>query len=377
MKALTLYHNTKCISNKKIIFSLKFLCFIALSAFSIHEKILQVYSNTSQNLANFELIRYTVTKKERTAVRTYQKSLQNHAKQKTKTERKGRNPMEELTSCKTAIENCQRTKTFSIAHLYKEEKAMDMHIHDCYELYYSISGGKQFLIDNRFYSIAPGDLFIINQYESHKLTQIDSCVHERIVLSVHPDFMKQISTEETDLDYCFKNRGDSFQHKISLNKEQQKRFLYYINKITSAEGFAHDIIERTAFMELMVLINSLSSANAVEAAATSYKYNHQVDDILAYINQNIAQPITVEQLAGQFFLSESYICRIFKSATGTTINKYITARRISIAKAQLNEGSSVAEAFERSGFSDYSNFFKAFTKAVGVSPKKYANLSVS
>lgn len=285
--------------------------------------------------------------------------------------------MEELSSCKTAIENCQRTKTFSIAHLYKEEKAMDMHIHDCYELYYSIYGGKQFLIDNRFYSIAPGDLFIINQYESHKLTQIDSCVHERIVLSVHPDFMKQISTEETDLNYCFTNRDDRFQHKVSLNKEQQARFLYYINKITSAKGFAHDIIERTAFMELMVLINSLSSDNAAHTAAGSYKYNHQVDDILAYINQNIAQPITVEQLAGQFFLSESYICRIFKSATGTTINKYITARRISIAKAQLNEGRSVAEAFERSGFSDYSNFFKAFTKAVGVSPKKYANLSVS
>lgn len=53
--------------------------------------------------------------------------------------------MEELTSCKTAIENCKLTRTFSIAHLYKEEKAMDMHIHDCYELYYSISGGKQFL----------------------------------------------------------------------------------------------------------------------------------------------------------------------------------------------------------------------------------------
>jgi AraC-like DNA-binding protein len=35
------------------------------------------------------------------------------------------------------------------------------------------------------------------------------------------------------------------------------------------------------------------------------------------------------------------------------------------------------EAFERSGFTDYSNFFKAFTKAVGVSPKKYASLSVS
>lgn len=82
--------------------------------------------------------------------------------------------MKEVTSCKTAIENCLRTRTFSVAHLYKEEKAMEMHIHDCYELYYSISGGKQFLIDNRFYTIAPGDLFIINQYESHKLTQIVS-----------------------------------------------------------------------------------------------------------------------------------------------------------------------------------------------------------
>lgn len=285
--------------------------------------------------------------------------------------------MEELTSCKIAIENCQCTKTFSVAHLYKEEKAMEMHIHDCYELYYSISGGKQFLIDNRFYSIAPGDLFIINQYESHKLTQIDNQLHERIVLCIHPDYTKRLSTAETDLDSCFSNRHAGFQHKISLNKEQQKRFLYYINKITSAKGYAHDIVEQAAFMELMVMINTLSNANAVESQESGFKYNHQVDNILAFINLNIAQPVTVEQLAEHFFLSESYICRIFKQATGTTIGKYVTARRISIAKAALSEGVGVNEAFERSGFGDYSSFFKAFTKAVGVSPKKYANLSVS
>ena len=290
--------------------------------------------------------------------------------------------MEELTSCKVAVENCLRDRTFSIAHLYKEEKAMDMHIHDCYELYYSISGGKQFLIDNCFYSIVPGDLFIINQYESHKLTQIDDMVHERIVLSIHPDYAKKLSTPETDLDYCFTNRDGTFQHKISLNKEQQKRFLYYVNKITSAEGFAHDIIEQAAFMELLVMINSLAVSTQQDKeqlpeGLSSYKYNHQVDDILAYINRNISGDITIEQIAGEFFLSESYICRIFKAATGTTIGKYITARRISIAKALLNEGVSVSEAFERSGFTDYSNFFKAFTKAVGVSPKKYAGLTIS
>lgn len=290
--------------------------------------------------------------------------------------------MEELSSCKKAMEQCNTTKTFSVAHLYKEEKAMDMHIHDCYELYYSISGGKQFLIANKFYSINPGDLFLINQYESHYLTQIDKMVHERIVLSIHPDYVKKLSTDKTNLDDCFSNHGPAFQHKLSLNKEQQKRFLYYVNKITNATGYAHDIIEQSAFMELMVMLNTIvqsetsGAANSTDLIGT-YKYNHQVDDILNYINLNITSPITIEQLASKFYLSESYICRIFKSATGTTINKYITARRISIAKSLLNDGLSVTEAYERSGFSDYSNFFKAFTKAVGISPKKYAQCSIS
>ena len=285
--------------------------------------------------------------------------------------------MEELSSCMLAVETCLKNRTFSIAHLYNEEKAMDMHIHDCYELYYSISGGKQFLIDNCFYTIAPGDLFIINQYESHKLTQIDSGIHERIVVSIHPDYVRKLSTADTALDDCFVRRPEGFLHKLSLNREQQNRFLYYIDKITSVGGYAHDIVEQAAFMELMVQINSLNSMNEAAVAQTSYKYNHQVEDILAYINQNISQPITIEQLAEHFYLSESYICRIFKAATSTTINKYITARRISIAKALLNEGLSVSEAFEQSGFNDYSNFFKSFTKAVGVSPKKYAHLSIS
>lgn len=286
--------------------------------------------------------------------------------------------MEELYSCKQAMENCSATETFAIAHLYKEEKTMDMHIHDCYEIYYSISGGRQFLIDNKFYTIDPGDIFIINQYESHKITQVDRMVHERIVLSIHPEYTRRLSTPHTNLDACFSDRPQAFCHRISLSREQQSRFLYFINKITGADGYGHDIVEQTAFMELMLLVNSaLRTSHQMEPSTGSYGYNHQVDDILAYINANITSPVSIEQLAGEFFLSESYICRIFKAATGTTIGKYINARRISIAKSLLSDGASVTQAWEKSGFSDYSNFFKAFTKAVGISPKKYAQCSVS
>lgn len=281
--------------------------------------------------------------------------------------------MKELNSCKEAMKASIENKYFSVAHLYKDEKAMEMHIHDCYEVYFSISGGKQFLIDNKLYDINPGDLFLINQYDSHYLTQIDKELHERIVIMIDPEYMKMISSEETDLDGCFHKRGDKYTHKISLTQDQQNRFLYFINKIVTSNGYGHDLLERATFTELFVMINQIlmnrEKNTDTEKSAT---YNEQVDSILSYLNNNIQYPISIGDLSKQFYISESYICRIFKSATGTTINKYMTARRISIAKSLLAEGIGVSEVCDRCGFSDYSNFLKAFTKSVGISPKKYS-----
>lgn len=285
--------------------------------------------------------------------------------------------MKEFTSCKQAMQSCLDSKTFAVAHLYKEEKTMEMHIHDTYEIYYSISGGKQFLIDNKFYSIAPGDVFVINQYESHYLTQIEECVHERIVISVYPEFVHNLSLNKTDLNKCFLEREAGFSHKVSLTKEQQREFLYLVNKIGNANEYAHEILETAAFLELLVLLNKAYAKpyESIQEENGQLRYNPQVDEILSYINRNIVNPIRIEDLAENFHMSDSYICRIFKAATGTTVNKYITARRISIAKAFLSEGKSVQDTFEESGFSDYSSFFKAFTKTVGISPKKYAQIS--
>ena len=281
--------------------------------------------------------------------------------------------MKELNSCKEAMAESMEKKYFSVAHLYKDEKAMDMHIHDCYELYYSISGGKQFLIDNKLYDVAPGDIFLISQYDSHYLTQIDKELHERIVIMIDPEFMKSVSSEETNLNACFEREGEEHSHKISLNQEQQKRFLYFVNKILTSNGYGHDLLEKATFVERFLMINKIvidrDSNKQDEEVAT---YNEQVDAILSYLNNNIQNPVSIGDLAKHFYISESYICRIFKSATGTTINKYMTARRISIAKSLLAEGKGVSEVCEECGFSDYSNFLKAFTKSVGISPKKYS-----
>ena len=113
------------------------------------------------------------------------------------------------------------------------------------------------------------------------------------------------------------------------------------------------MIEYATFLELMTSINKLYiSNNSPIQKHTTYQYNEQVEQILKYINQNITDDITIEYLANHFFLSKSYICRIFKSATGTTINKYLSARRISIAKSMLSDGLNVNDVCEKCGFND-------------------------
>lgn len=296
------------------------------------------------------------------------------------------------TSCQDAIESCLNTQHFAAAHLYNDERPMKIHIHDCYEIYYSISGGKQFLIDNRFYDFKPGDLFFINQYESHYLSQIDSVTHERIILSIYPDYLKSCCTDQTDLNYCFSSRGHAGGHKVSLTADEQSRFLYYIHKLRDVGTFGQDVLEHALFLELMTFLNKIfytrnvQTAQAIDASSRSAvlsantadheknpsSRHTQIDAILSYVNQNLTQELTIQNLASHFYLSPSYLCKIFKSETGTTINRYITAKRITHAKALLAEGYSVTDVCPMCGFNDYSNFLKAFTKAVGISPKKYA-----
>ena len=286
-------------------------------------------------------------------------------------------------SCQSAIQSCVDTGTFAVARLYNNEKTMSIHIHDCYEVYFSISGGKQFLIDDRMYEVEPGDIFFINQYESHYLSKVDETNHMRVVISIYPEYLKRFSTDQTDLNYCFTHRDPVWGHRLSLAGDESKRFIYYVHKLSEERGFGQDVLDQAVFLELMTFLNAVFLSRCTqgedlgqEGTQTAPGPCHsQVGEILDFINQHLAEDITIPVLAAHFYLSGFYLCKIFKDATGTTINRYITAKRISRAKVLLAEGHSVADACSLCGFGDYSNFLKSFTRVVGISPKKYASFS--
>jgi len=283
-----------------------------------------------------------------------------------------------FSSCHDAEQHCIKTRTFAIAHLYNYEPTMNIHLHDCYEIYYSISGGRQFLIDNHLYDFVPGDVFFINSFETHRLSALEEEKHERIVIHIHPDFLRSISSEQTDLSLCFSARTPH-KNKCSMSVSEQKRFMYLIHELSSENQFGQDLLDVSFFISLMIFLNEIFAKKDGSQLQTSKKYSRlyeQFNDILSYINQHLSEDLNITDLSAHFHLSSSYLRRIFKTETGTTINKYIVAQRISLAKSLLTEGYSVADACDKCGFRDYSNFLKTFTKLVGISPKKYAQFSV-
>lgn len=279
-------------------------------------------------------------------------------------------------SCTKAIESCIETQTYSLAHLLSSEHTMDMHIHDCCEVYYSISGGQKFLINDSLYTFNPGDIFFINCNEGHHLLQVEEEKHERYIVNIHPQFLIKHSSTHTDLSVCFNSPNRPSGHMLSLTQKEQQRFLFLMHKLSSLspDDFGADITEHLTFMELLVFFNELFSAhrNSTEKPAVLEKHYKKTNDIITYINQNLAAELNLSILSKQFSMSTSHLNRIFKEETGTTLQKYITTQRIALAKTLLADGYTVTETFSQSGFGDYSNFYKTFTKTVGLSPKNYA-----
>ena len=291
--------------------------------------------------------------------------------------------MQTYYSCTEGIEACMQSKRFAVSHLIKDEKTKSIHLHDCHEIYYSIEGGKQFFINDRYFDIRPGDVFFITQNESHHITQVDQMNHERINIAVYPSFLVDASTSQTDLAACFKEHSTNSQQ-IHLSGENQQRFLYLCHKLNTLSGYGVEILENGIFCEIMVMLNrEYLTQNHDQPGITREKGSTSIQGqgmtilkgIIDYLNENILRNPSLEEICQYFHVSKSYVCRVFKQQTGTTIREYLSARRISLAKTMLDSGQKPNDVCVTLGFLNYSTFYKVFISYVGVSPQNYVRIN--
>jgi AraC family transcriptional regulator len=126
----------------------------------------------------------------------------------------------------------------------------------------------------------------------------------------------------------------------------------------------------------VVLVHELvrlnSGAPSIKPPARGGLAAWQQRTALAYIEEHLAEQISLTTLARLVSLSPYYFCRAFKQCLGMPPHRYHTNRRIERAKLLLAQGaSSVTDIGFTVGFSQTSSFTAAFRKVTGHTPTTY------
>lgn len=108
------------------------------------------------------------------------------------------------------------------------------------------------------------------------------------------------------------------------------------------------------------------------AAEENNKEDRTITGIIRYMQEHMAEEISLNILSEEFHLSAQYISQLFKNEIGVNFLAYLTNIRMGKAKKLLISSSlSIGEISEKSGYGDYRVFTKAFKKLVGSTPSQY------
>jgi AraC family transcriptional regulator of arabinose operon len=98
-------------------------------------------------------------------------------------------------------------------------------------------------------------------------------------------------------------------------------------------------------------------------------------DTVNFIDANLSEEITIEQLSSIAHFHPNYLIRVFKRHLGKPPKRYIHERRLERAEHLLaSSDMTVYEVARKTGFNDVSYFSASFKKKSGVSPSEFRNL---
>lgn len=238
------------------------------------------------------------------------------------------------------------------------------HYHNCYEIIYFLSGDVTYFVKDNIYSINKYDLIFTAPYDIHKVANTGSSYYERVVINFRDNIFDSSFMKSGILDFF---KGNT-------------------NKMSSKEGSIRGIFE-SIFMEENVKdkysslkITLLIQELLIELSRNVSKYSIETNNIkdskvlsiVAYINQNYTDDISLSLLSEIFYLSPYYLSHLFKSNTGFTLMEYLHKVRISKAEQLLASGKfNVSSVGEMVGYNNLTSFSRMFKAVSGISPANY------
>lgn len=272
-----------------------------------------------------------------------------------------------------------------MAYFFKDQYPLYMHRHEFYEMNIVADGTGRHYIENNSYPISKGDVFILPPNIRHGYWQTSEHMNifrlliEKSLLQRNQSVLQQFPGYKTlfQIEPQLRANTQLPQLFLHLSDREFEQFLVKMKELVSLAE-QHKSVPATLFdihvvsliCDLSFLIYKRNEALILNNAPNNDYYKMQVS--LEYIDNNYSQPLTVQELAQNLFISKSTYMRYFKKLFNTTPMKYITAVRIEKAAALLiNTDDSIAKIAQDCGFFDSSHFSNCFDKVFGVTPSQY------
>lgn len=247
---------------------------------------------------------------------------------------------------------------------------LDYHYHEFDKLVLLLSGRAAYHIEGRRYALQPLDILLVSRNLIH-LPEADQD-YERMVLWIDRGFLARYSTPEADLSECFERTAQRGVHLLRPRGEERERWRAMFQRVEDAcrdGAFGARLLADTCVLQLLVALNRAVPAAPEEPDA--YRFDPKMEEVTRYIRAHLEEELSIDRLAGTFFLSRYYLMHRFKEVYGCSIHQYIRQKRLQVAAEAIRRDVPVLKAAEDAGFRDYSVFLRAFRAAYGKSPREW------
>lgn len=258
---------------------------------------------------------------------------------------------------------------FNLSHTvdkHPQQKEFIMHLHNNLEIYLFISGKATYTVEGNEYDLAPGNLVLLQEAESHCINFLSDVPYERYVLHFKPSLLDSVDPLRRLLRPFYDRALGS--DNLYRPSELSGSALSCMKAMCTDSADPYE-------QRLAVISNVLPLLRDI---GDSFQRKKEPDlqsslagQITAYINEHLFEELSVLSIANQFFMSVSQVERIFKKSIHSSVWKYINAKRLAVARSKIENGSSAYAACEECGFGDYSSFYRAYVRAYGEKPSEY------
>ena len=244
-------------------------------------------------------------------------------------------------------------------------ESFTMHTHNMCEVYIFLGGRASFRIEGSEYRLERGDLLVMRPAEAH-CTQVQADhPYERISMHFEPSLFDRIDPQRQLLKVFMDREAGRFNH-FSAAEFPDQNYRMRLTQLMQPEKCTRLNI----IAALLTLLSELYPLGLHRDERAPSGEGNLLFQVIRHINEHLSEPLSLDLLCEQFYMSKPQLCRSFKRTTGASVGEYITAKRLLQAQTMLRAGSLPTQVCSACGFNDYSAFYRAYRKHFGVSPKQ-------